>query len=78
MQKVSRKEFLSTLARHDLELYDTQTDPDEMRNLAFDPEPHETRILEINALLNPLVDGEVGLDDGSHMPGSASLWSSSP
>ena len=54
MQKVSRKEFLSTLARND-------------------PEPHESHILELNALLNQLVDGRVGLDDGSHMPGSASL-----
>ena len=70
--------WTALLARNDLELYDTETDPDEMRNLAFAPERHKVRILELNAMLNQLLDEEVGLDDGSHMPGDASLWRSSP
>ena len=61
-----------------LELYDTEADPDEMVNLAFEPELHKDRVLELNALLSGLLDEEVGLglDDGSHMPGDATLWES--
>ena len=68
--------WTALLARNDLELYDTETDPDEMQNLAFEPELHKDRILELNTKLNRLVDEEVGLDDGSHMPDDASLWKS--
>ena len=63
------------LSRNDLELYDTELDPNEMKNLAFEPEPHRERILELNARLNRLLDEEVGVDDGSHMPGARELWS---
>ncbi len=70
-----RPESWSTLlARNELELYDTQLDPDEMRNLAVEPELHKEKLLELNAKLNRLIDEEVGLDDGSHMPGDARLW----
>lgn len=47
-----------------------------MQNLAFDPEPLKARILALNAMLNQLVDEEVGLDNGSHMPGVPGLWKS--
>ena len=35
---------------------------------------HKEKILELNARLNRLIDVEVGLDDGSHMPGARELW----
>lgn len=56
-------------AHNDLELYDTSSDTDEIVNLAFQPDEHKARILELNAKVNALVDIEVGNDDGSMYPG---------
>ena len=58
---------------NDLELYDTLTDPGEMRNLAGDPARREL-VLRLNGELNALLDGEAGGDDGSYMPGDPALW----
>jgi arylsulfatase len=55
-------------AHNDLELYDTRTDPDEIRNLAADPR-FKREILRLNAMTNALVRAEVGRDDGSEYPG---------
>jgi arylsulfatase len=63
------------LAHNDLELYDTQADPDEIINLAFRPEEHKARILDLNAKVNALIESEIGLDNGSIYPGSASQYS---
>jgi arylsulfatase len=64
------------LAHNDLELYDTQADPDEIVNLAFRPEEHKARILELNAKLNALMDAEVGADDGAiYGPGTSYILS---
>ncbi|MBL8629220.1 MAG: sulfatase-like hydrolase/transferase [Rhodospirillaceae bacterium] len=60
--------------RNDLELYDTKTDPLEMNNLALEGEARMTDLLRLNAALNELIKAEVGLDDGSHMPGSLAQW----
>ncbi|MCC6633845.1 MAG: sulfatase-like hydrolase/transferase [Gammaproteobacteria bacterium] len=63
-----------TLTRYnDLELYDTQTDPNEMKNLAADPAQREL-ILRLNGQLNALLDGEAGGDDGSYLSGDPALW----
>lgn len=59
---------------NDLELYDTETDPHEMDNLAFVPEHNQALIMELNAKLNRLTAQEVGVDDGSYMPGDPDLW----
>lgn len=56
-------------AHNDLELYDTRTDPEEIRNLAADPERHRAEILRLNAMTNALVRAEIGRDDGSEYPG---------
>lgn len=45
-----------------------------MHNLAFVPEHHQALIMELNGKLNRLTEQEVGTDDGSYMPGDASLW----
>lgn len=59
---------------NDLELYDTQTDPHEMNNLAFVPELQQALIIELNDKLNRLIAQEVGNDDGSFMPGNIATW----
>jgi arylsulfatase len=69
------RDWDTLLARNDLELYDTQADPDEIANLAFRPEEHKERILELNSRVNALIDAEVGADDGAMYPGATSLYS---
>jgi arylsulfatase len=60
---------------NDLELYDTHVDPGETTNLASDPAaaPRE-RIDSLNRSLNDLIDREIGVDDGGHLPGPAEAW----
>jgi arylsulfatase len=52
---------------NDVELFDTETDPNEVKNLAMDKKNQEL-LLTMNDKLNRLVDSEVGKDDGSHLP----------
>jgi arylsulfatase len=55
-----------TLIRYnELELYDIETDPFEMDNMANDPEAHRELIMGLNHRLNALIEAEVGVDDGS-------------
>ena len=63
------RDWDTLLAHNDLELYDTHDDPDELVNLAFHPQDQKTKLLELNAKVNALVDAEVGTDDGSMYPG---------
>jgi arylsulfatase len=63
------RDWETLLAHNDLELYDTQADPDEIVNLAARPEPQRARLLELNAKVNALIDSEIGSDDGSMYPG---------
>jgi arylsulfatase len=59
-------------AWNDVELFDLQNDPDEVDNLALNPEENEELILKMNALLNELIALEVGLNDGSFLPEAVS------
>jgi arylsulfatase len=68
------RDWDTLLAHNDLELYDTAADPDELVNLAHDPDQHRARILSLNAKVNDLIDREIGVDDGSLYPGSTSLY----
>jgi len=63
------RDWDTLLAHNDLELYDTQADPDELVNLAARPEEQKARILDLNAKVNALIDAEIGADDGSMYPG---------
>jgi arylsulfatase A-like enzyme len=64
------------LVRHnDLELYDTQLDPGETTNLASDlSAAPRSRIESLNRSLNELIDREIGIDDGDHLPGATESW----
>lgn len=69
-----RPEDWEMLARHnDLELYDTERDPGEIVNLAGDP-GQQANILRLNAMVNHLVDLEVGADDGREYPGDSAAY----
>ena len=50
------------LANNDVQLFDLESDPEEMRNLALEPEKNRTLILRMNALLNDLTAKEIGDD----------------
>jgi arylsulfatase len=68
------RDWDTLVAHNDLELYDTQVDPDELVNLAFHPDAQKTRILELNAKVNALIDAEIGVDDGAMYPGPTELY----
>lgn len=53
---------------NDVEVYDVQADPNEMRNLAKDARSREL-VLAMNEKLNRLIDAEVGEDRGQMLPG---------
>jgi arylsulfatase len=48
---------------NDVQLFDLQTDPEEMRNLALEPDKNRATILRMNGLLNDLIAKEVGVND---------------
>lgn len=53
---------------NDLELFNLDQDPHEMKNLAMDVKQHGETILRMNALLNKLIAQEVGVNDGQFLP----------
>lgn len=54
--------YEALVADNDLEVYDLQEDPEEMRNLAQDGRAKDL-IMALNAKLNARIDEEVGIDD---------------
>jgi arylsulfatase A-like enzyme len=52
---------------NDVQLFDLANDPEEMRNLALEPETNRATILRMNVLLNDLITKEVGVNDGRFM-----------
>ena len=61
-------------ARNDVELYDLETDPDEIDNLALDRARFGDLVLAMNAVLNDRIDEEVGVDDGGFLPIRDGRW----
>jgi arylsulfatase A-like enzyme len=56
------------LKKNDVQLFDLESDPEEMHNLALDAEKNRTTILRMNGLLNDLMAKEVGINDGRFLP----------
>jgi arylsulfatase len=54
---------------NDVELFDLQTDPLELHNLAADGSKHRDLLEAMNAKLNALIEREVGEDIGQMLPG---------
>jgi len=53
---------------NDIELFDLQTDPAEMTNLATSPNAQRELVLAMSAKLEALIKTEIGVDDGREMP----------
>jgi arylsulfatase len=52
------------LGNNDVQLFDLQSNPEELRNLALEPEKNRDTILRMNGLLNDLIAKEVGVNVG--------------
>lgn len=50
------------VGNNDVQLFDLDGDPEEMHNLALDPENNRAVILRMNGLLNELIEKEIGAD----------------
>lgn len=53
---------------NDVELFDLQTDPGEMTNLAVDRTANAALIMDMSAKLEAIIKTEIGVDDGREMP----------
>lgn len=53
--------------KNDVQLFDLKADPDEMVNLAAEPEANAELIIQLNDLLNRTIRQEIGQDDGLHV-----------
>jgi len=56
--------FEELFENNDVELFDLDNDPDEMINLAVEPEKYKELILELNNMLNEVIKREIGNDNG--------------
>lgn len=56
------------LASNDVELYDTQNDPQELKNLAVNANQNQDLLLTMNHKMNRIIAREIGVDDGSFLP----------
>jgi arylsulfatase A-like enzyme len=55
-------------ANNEVELFDLQSDPAEVDNLAVDRDKNQDLILRMNGLLNEMIADEVGVNDGQFLP----------
>ncbi|MFO0990619.1 MAG: sulfatase-like hydrolase/transferase [Hyphomicrobiales bacterium] len=62
---------LEEIFRHnDVQLFDLESDPEEVHNLAAESEKNSALILRMNGLLNDLIAKEVGFNDDRFLPDS--------
>jgi len=66
-------------ASNDVELFDLETDPHEMKNLAMDRRGNGELLVAMNEKLNLMIQTEVGEDVGQMLPGGADAnWALDP
>ena len=65
--------YEALVADNDLEAYDLEDDPQEMRNLAQDGKAKEL-IMALNAKLNARIEEEVGEDNGKFLALLGGHW----
>ena len=66
-------------ANNDVEVFDLETDPHEMSNLAVERKSHGDLILAMSEKLNALIEAEVGEDVGQMLPGgNDASWTLDP
>ncbi len=68
------KDWETLLKHNQLELYDTRSDPDEITNLAAEPDRYRGLIMDLNNRVNALIEKEVGRDDGEEHVGPTMLY----
>lgn len=66
-------DWASLNRRNDLELYDTDADPNELNNLARRRD-QRANVLRLNAMVNALIAREVGEDNGNEYPGPTEIY----
>jgi arylsulfatase A-like enzyme len=66
--------YEALVADNDLEVYDLQEDPQEVRNLAEDGRVRRDLMMALNETLNGRIDEEVGVDDGGFLPLRNRAW----
>jgi arylsulfatase len=59
---------------NDVELFDLESDPDEMRNLAVDRKANGELLLAMNEKLTSIIADEVGSDKGEFLPENKAGW----
>ena len=53
---------------NDVELFDPQSDPDEMTNLAADKAANTDLVMTMSGKLDAVIKTEIGVDDGRELP----------
>jgi len=66
--------FEALFEYNDIELFDLNTDPNEMRNLATDRRTNGELLLAMNQKLNDIIGAEVGNDNGEFLPENKEGW----
>jgi arylsulfatase len=59
---------------NDVELYDLEADPDEVKNLSVDRRKNGELLLAMNRKLTDIIDAEVGSDEGDFLPENKAGW----
>ena len=59
---------------NDVELFDLESDPDEMHNLALEPGANADLLLAMNQKLTDIIAREVGSDEGEFLPENEAGW----
>jgi hypothetical protein len=73
-QHNSPKSYEALFGFNDVELYDLENDPNEMRNLAVDRRGNAELLLAMNQKLNDVIEAEVGSDNGEFLPENKKGW----